>query len=162
MSPDGRTLLSVGDSTKVFLHRISGGSRLTFDPITTLSVPPPDPSSLYFTSNLAASFSTAFSANGTKFAVASQEGSVVIWDVRSSKPLKVFQTDKTRVYMDKHVDNGGPGGWLSDDPFEWTRGSCRAPGWGVRNVKFGSANSGKEILTFTEVCILNFVTKTEF
>lgn len=122
-----------------------------FDPITTLSVPPADPSSLYFTSNLAASFSTAFSANGTKFAVASQEGAVVIWDVRSSKPLKVFQTDKARVYLDKPVGNGAAGGWLSDDPFDWTRGSCRAPGWGARNVKFGSADSGREILTFTEV-----------
>jgi len=152
LSPDGRTLLSVGDSPQVYLHRLSGGSRLTFTPITTLTLPPPDASSLcYSSSSLAASFSTAFSSNGTKFAVASQEGAVVIWDVRSSKPLKVFQTDKTRMPSSKSPTNGGASGWLSDDPWDWTRGAYQAPGWGVRSVKFGSNDSGREIMTFTEV-----------
>jgi len=151
LSPDGQTLLSVGDSPKVYLHRLSGGSRLTFTPITTLTLPPPDNSSLYhISSNLAASFSTAFSSNGTKFAVASQEGAVAVWDVRSSKPLKVFQTDKNRMPEGKSMMNGNASGWLSDDPWDWTRGGYQAPGWGVRSVKFGSGDSGKEIMTFTE------------
>ncbi|KAL0574147.1 hypothetical protein V5O48_007810 [Marasmius crinis-equi] len=151
ISPDGLTLLSVGDSSKVFLHRIDGGSRLTFTPIATLPMPPPDRSPLSFAStSLAASFSTAFSRDGMKYAVASQEGVVAIWDVRSSHPMKVFQTDKGRL-----PSEGGhwSGGWLSDDPYEWTRGNSKAPGWSVRNVKFGSGGGngvGREILTFTE------------
>lgn len=151
LSPDGQTLLSVGDSPKVYLHRLSGGSRLSFTPITTLSLPPPEPSSFcYSSSSLAASFSTSFSSNGTKFAVASQEGAVVVWDVRSSKPLRVFRTDQNRM-PSKSPTNGGAGGWLSDDPWDWTRDAYRAPGWGVRSVKFGSDDSGREIMAFTEV-----------
>jgi hypothetical protein len=150
LSPDGQTLLSVGDSPKVYLHHLSGGSRLTFTPITTLSLPPPDGTIYNTSSSLAASFSTAFSSNGTKFAVASQEGSVVVWDVRSSKPLKIFQTDKTRMPAGRSM-NGDASGWLSDDPWDWSRGGYHAPGWGVRSVKFGSSDSGREIMTFTEV-----------
>lgn len=145
ISPDGRTLLSVGDSSNVYFHHISGGARLTFSPIKTLTIPAPD-TSPYLSSSLAASFSTAFSSDGMKFAVASQEGVVAVWDVRSCKPLKVFQTDKTRVPS----GNGGASGWLSDDPWEWTRGSSKAPGWSVRNVKFNTGNFGKEIMAFTE------------
>ncbi|KAF9493345.1 hypothetical protein BDN71DRAFT_1395278 [Pleurotus eryngii] len=147
ISPDGRTLLSAGDSPKVYLHRISGGSRITLSPIHTLTLPPPDSYPLNYSSSLAASFSTAFSANGSKFAVASQEGLVAVWDVRSSKPLKVFQTDKSR--MPASPGNGSASGWLSDDPWDWTRGNSKAPGWSVRSVKFGGI-AGKELMIFTE------------
>ena len=44
ISPDGRTLLSVGDSSNVYFHHISGGARLTFSPIKTLTIPAPDTS----------------------------------------------------------------------------------------------------------------------
>ncbi|KAF4596109.1 hypothetical protein EYR40_008207 [Pleurotus pulmonarius] len=147
ISPDGQTLLSAGDSPKVYLHRISGGSRITFSPIHTLTLPPPDSYPLNYSSSLAASFSTAFSANGSKFAVASQEGLVAVWDVRSSKPLKVFQTNKSR--MPASPGNGSASGWLSDDPWDWTRGNSKAPGWSVRSVKFGGI-AGKELMVFTE------------
>ncbi|KAF9058965.1 hypothetical protein BDP27DRAFT_1372006 [Rhodocollybia butyracea] len=150
LSPDGTTLLSVGDSSKVFLHRIHGGAQLDFSPIATLTVPPPDRDLLF--SSLAASFSTAFSRDGTKYAVASQEGVVCVWDVRSTKPLKVYQTDKA-TYNAHGVGNGLASGFLSDDPSEWTRGKSKAPGWSARNVKFGSGGGhgcGKEIMTFTE------------
>jgi hypothetical protein len=44
---------------------------------------------------------------------------------------------------------------LSDDPWDWSRGSSRAPGWGVRSVKFGGGGGyghpGKEVMVFTEV-----------
>ncbi|KAJ8516621.1 hypothetical protein ONZ45_g6092 [Pleurotus djamor] len=150
ISPDGRTLLSVGDSPKVYLHHITGGARITFAPIHTLTLPPPDSYPLNYSSSLAASFSTAFSADGSKFAVASQEGLVAVWDVRSSKPLKVFQTDKSR--MPPSTGNGAASGWLSDDPWDWTRGHSKAPGWSVRSVKFGCGGHGlgKELMVFTE------------
>ncbi|KAF8170429.1 WD40-repeat-containing domain protein [Pholiota molesta] len=159
ISPDGRTLLSVGDSNKVYIHQITGGASISFAPITTLTIPPPDSSPLpYASSSLAAAFSTAFSGDGTKFAVASQEGVVAVWDVRSTKPVKVFQTDKTRGMGGGNgaggglLGNGGASGWLSDDPFEWTRGT-KAPGWCVRSVKFNGgegARLGKEVMAFTE------------
>ena len=79
---------------------------------------------------------------------------MAVWDVRSMlKPIKVFQTDKTRVpagSTNGFLGNGGATGWLWDDPWEWTRGS----GWCVRNVKFNGgegARYGKEIMAFTEV-----------
>ena len=144
-------LLSVGDSPEVFLHRLSGGSQLTFTPITTLSLPPSDGALYYTPSHLTASFSTAFSSNGTNFAVASQEGALVVWDVRSSKPFKVFQTDKTRMHAGRSSMNSGASGWLSNDPLDWLGGGYRAPGWSVRNVKFGSSDSGREVMTFTKV-----------
>ncbi|KAG0692396.1 WD40-repeat-containing domain protein [Suillus ampliporus] len=143
MSPDGRTLLSVGDSPRIYLHSLSGSARLAFNRITTLQVPPPI--SLHPFS-LVASFSTAWSVDGLKFAVACQEGVIAIWDVRSTKPLKVLHTSRER--------GGGDSGWMSDDPWEWTRGNSRAPGWGARSVKFGcggvGGRAGHEVMTYTE------------
>ncbi|KAI6042499.1 hypothetical protein EDC04DRAFT_3088512 [Pisolithus marmoratus] len=127
ISPDGRTLLSVGDSPRIYLHQLTGGARVTFNPIATLNVPPPD--TQLYSAALAASFSTAFSADGMKFAVASQEGVVAVWDVRSTKPMKVIQTDKTRSPTGQH-GNGESSGWLSDDPNDWTRWGSRAPWMG--------------------------------
>ncbi|KAJ3853600.1 WD40-repeat-containing domain protein [Lentinula lateritia] len=152
ISPDGTCLLSVGDSSKVYLHRIHGGGQLSFSSIATLAMPPPDRNLLsHFSSSLAASFSTSFSRDGTKYAVASQEGVVCVWDVRSTKPLKVYQTDKSESW--NGAGNGLASGYLSDDPYEWTRGLSKAPGWSARNVKFGNGGvdgCGKEIMTFTE------------
>ena len=84
ISPDGQTLLCVGDSPDVYLHRITGGSHITFSPIATLSLSSyiqhshDSVSGLSQVSSIPASFSTAFSADGSKFAVASQEGVVVV------------------------------------------------------------------------------------
>ena len=70
--------------------------------------------------------------------------------------MKVFQTDKMRGLgggMERAtIGNGSASGWLSDDPWEWTRGT-KAPGWCVRSVKFNSgegARLGKEVMAFTE------------
>ena len=67
-------------------------------------------------------------------------------DVRSGKALKVFQTNKTRVPS----GSGGACGWLSDDLWEWIRGSSKAPGWSDSNVKVTKGNFDKEITAFTE------------
>jgi hypothetical protein len=82
---------------------------------------------------------------------------VVIWDVRSSKPLKVLETDRQRIFA--RMSNWATA-WSSDDNFDSfiddprelgssTIGS--AYGAGVRSVKFSPAGSGKEVMTFTEV-----------
>ncbi|KAH9928400.1 WD40-repeat-containing domain protein [Fomitopsis serialis] len=155
ISPDGRTLLCVGDSPDVFLYRIAGGAHLRFDPIAKLSLSPYIANSpFYYTpsalsiNSVPASFSTAFSADGSKFVVGSQEGAVVVWDVRSTKPLKVIQTNKSRG-LDR-IATGEASGYLYDQPWDWTRGAGNAPGWGVRSVKFSPPGVGREVLTFTE------------
>ncbi|KAF9001598.1 hypothetical protein BDQ17DRAFT_1426547 [Cyathus striatus] len=147
ISPDGQTLLSVGDSSKLHLHHISGSSsKLTFNHLHSIPLPPPLPPT---TANLAASFSTSFSGDGLKFAVGSQEGVVAVYDVRWVKrPVKVVQTDKSRG--GGNLYSGGGGMWLNDDPWEWTRGSSKAPGWSARNVKFSKVGDGREVLVFTE------------
>lgn len=158
LSPDGSTLLSVGDSSQIHLHHISGSSQLAFDPIARYSLAPHTPAALshqysysHYTNNTGpASFSTAFSQNGMKFAVASQEGVAVVWDVRSSKPLKVFETDKSRGK--DRMPTGASSGFIYEDTWDWSRGGSRAPGWGIRSIKFSPPGcDGKEIMTFTEV-----------
>ncbi|KAJ7067348.1 hypothetical protein C8F01DRAFT_1121014 [Mycena amicta] len=138
VSPDGRTLLSVGDSSKVFLHRLTGGGYVTATPIATLTLPPSPPNP-YASPALVASFSTAFSADGSKYAVASQEGSVAVWDVRSTRPIKVYSTDKTR----------GGNANTAWDPQEWNHWKSRGPGWSTRTVKFGGRPE-RELMMFTE------------
>ena len=67
----------------------------------------------------------AFSANGSKFAMAIRHGGlgVSVWDIRSKTPIKTF------VEVPKY-------------------------GYRVRlgNVQFSSGKSGKEALVFVEVC----------
>ncbi|KAI0636006.1 WD40-repeat-containing domain protein [Trametes polyzona] len=157
VSPDGRTLLSVGDSPDVYLHRLTGGAHVSFAPIAKLSLSsyiqyPHAGDGRAAVSSVPASFSTSFSADGSKFAVASQEGVVVVWDVRSTKPLKVFHTDKTRTSSSSsgRIATGSASGWLYDVPWDWSRGGTRAPGWGVRSVKFSPPGVGREVMTFTE------------
>lgn len=143
ISPDGRTLLSVGDSPRIYLHSLLGSAQLSFNRVTTLQIPP---AISIHPNSLVASFSTAWSADGLKFAVACQEGVIAIWDVRSTKPLKVLHTSRER--------GGGDNGWMSDDPWDWTRRASRAPGWGARSVKFGcggvGGRAGHEVMTYTE------------
>ena len=161
VSPDGRTLLSVGDSPQVYLHHISGSSRLSFESIAKYSLVPYTPSifthqfySQHASPPLPASFSTSYSANGMKFAVASQEGVAVVWDVRSSKPLKVFETDRTRG-RERRATGEASGFMYEEDLWDWSRGGSRAPGWGIRSIKFSPEGAdGKEVLVFTEVSLL--------
>jgi hypothetical protein len=72
--------------------------------------------------------------------------------------MKVLHTSRAR--------GGDDTGWMSDDPWEWTRGTSRAPGWGARNVKFGcggvGGRAGHEIMTFTEVRTNSIVFEPNF
>ena len=84
---------------------------------------------------------------------------VAVWDVRSRKPMKVFTTDRSRappggaggMARSGSRATGNASGWLYEDTWDWTMPGHRAPGWGVRNVKFNTGIGGKEIMTFTEV-----------
>lgn len=70
---------------------------------------------------------------------------MAVWDVRSTKPLKVFSTDKKRGTSRV----GGSTTWLSEDPQEWNHWKSRGPGWSARVVKFGG-RPGRELMLFTE------------
>jgi hypothetical protein len=175
ISPDGRTLLSVGDSPQVYLHGMTGGARITFNPLARLTLPPFDtPANVHPSQGagaLPASFCTAFSPSGSKFAVASQEGMVAVWDVRSRKPMKVFTTDRSRappggaggMARSGSRATGTASGWLYEDSWDWTMPGHKAPGWGVRNVKFNTGIGGKEVMTFTEhTSLLHVIDATTF
>ncbi|KDN45082.1 hypothetical protein K437DRAFT_125804 [Tilletiaria anomala UBC 951] len=77
LSPDRRTLVAVGDSPDVFLYNC--------DPSGTYSQ-----IAKYQTTD--SSFSTSWHPDGTKFAVGSQDGTVNVWDVRSSRPIAILST----------------------------------------------------------------------
>lgn len=81
-SPNGRHLVCVGDTPDVFLYSV--------DPITG------DLSKIcVYTASSDASFSTAWSPDGLRFAVASQDGIISIWDVRSASKIASLSTSQT-------------------------------------------------------------------
>lgn len=94
MSPDGRTLLAVGDTTSVYLYSISGGDSVSFYPSTTHTDAFSD-----------AAFGTAWSSDGLSYAVASQDGCVKVWDVRSSKPLTTLRGAESAKRYVPHTAN---------------------------------------------------------
>ena len=69
----------------------------------------------------------AFSADGSKFAMAMSQGSpgVSVWNIQSKSPLKTFNE------VPKYGDGGRVG-----------------------NLQFSSGKSGKEALVFVEVCLM--------
>ncbi|SPO31308.1 uncharacterized protein UTRI_05881_B [Ustilago trichophora] len=80
LSPDQRTLIAVGDTPEVFIHSVSRNGEYT--KIAT------------YTASSDACFSTTWSPDGSKFAVASQDGVVSVWDVRSSRRLAAVSTSQ--------------------------------------------------------------------
>lgn len=110
-----------------------------------------------------ANFSTAFSADGSKFAVASQDGLVTVWDVRSSSELAVFRTtprpapgtvlaytQSTGVGSGaRRVTRYRSGSHLQDIGL-WD--VHKGLGHGVRALKFSPLGAERELLVFTEVC----------
>ncbi|PWN46959.1 WD40 repeat-like protein [Violaceomyces palustris] len=78
-SPDQSSLLAVGDTSEVFLYSVTRAG--DFTRVATYESPD-------------ASFSTSWSPDGMKFAVASQDGTVSVWDVRSSKKLANLHTSQ--------------------------------------------------------------------
>ncbi|KAI9011494.1 WD40-repeat-containing domain protein [Gaertneriomyces semiglobifer] len=72
VSPDGRRMVAVGDSNQVFVFEGSSGD--TWTRVATL------------TATKDAGFSCAWNHSSTTFAVASQDGFVSVWDIRSVSP----------------------------------------------------------------------------
>lgn len=80
LSPDQRTLIAVGDTPDVFIHSVSrSGEHVK---VAT------------YTASSDACFGTTWSPDGSKFAVASQDGVVSVWDVRSSRRLAALTTSQ--------------------------------------------------------------------
>ncbi|KAG2178745.1 hypothetical protein INT43_001591, partial [Umbelopsis isabellina] len=73
ISPDGRHMVAVGDSNEVFLFNITNSGEY----VHTVSL----------SASKDSNFSSAWSQNSDKFAVASQDGTVNVWDTRSTIPL---------------------------------------------------------------------------
>ncbi|KAK9718180.1 hypothetical protein K7432_005695 [Basidiobolus ranarum] len=83
VSPDGTKMVAVGDSNEVFLFDITADG---YKNVAT------------YTSTIDAGFSCAWNQSSDKFAVASQDGYVSVWDVRSSNKLaKINATQGTRA-----------------------------------------------------------------
>jgi WD40 repeat protein len=73
VSPDGRKMVAVGDSSQVFLYNITADG--TYEKTASL------------TASDDAGFSCAWNQSSEKFAVASQDGYVSVWDIRSTQKL---------------------------------------------------------------------------
>ncbi|KAI7847217.1 WD40-repeat-containing domain protein [Circinella umbellata] len=76
VSPDGKKMIVVGDDKKVHLFAVTPGGR--YDMVATMGA------------SKDANFSVSWTANSDKFAVASQDGSVHVWDIRHRDPLYCF------------------------------------------------------------------------
>lgn len=187
ISPDGSTLLSCGDSSSIYLHRIipvascptscSSSHPLRFEPLVTLSLPPspfyPRPTINPYLpyafvdgvwtlagAPISSCFATAWNKDGSKFAVASQEGMVLVWDVRSGEPLtdarweteRDDNSNEMRLNRSQSRNALSEWGWAesSEGHVSWYMDSKEAPPWGVRSVKFAKS-SGRELLVFSEV-----------
>lgn len=128
LSPDLRTMVTVGDSkTDVYLYEVIDGGR-EFRKIGT------------YNAATDSSFSTSWSKDGRKFAVASQDGQVTVWDHRSSHPLAVFYTSASTAL---HDYDDIPR--LMDPPVSSQSG--REP---ARVVKFSPEGSARDLLVFSE------------
>jgi WD40 repeat protein len=142
-------MLSVGDTNQVFLHNISGGSTVTFQRIAT------------YTAGMDANFSTAFSPSGVKFAVACQDGSVTVWDVRSSIPLAKYRTALLTSPKTCVVRSRRNGPWMWDEPsspcppYSPSTMTPRALGGPARALKFSPLGADRELLVFTAVCVFS-------
>jgi hypothetical protein len=128
------------------VHTHAGESASTHAPRPVLTLEMPAAPPAFAARGPPASFATAFSGSGAKFAVGGQDGVLAVWDVRSSAPLRVLLPgDAPRPRGT--AGTGAASGWLHDVHADL--GNANAPAWGVRSVKFGRA-AGAEVLLFAE------------
>ena len=84
VSPDGKKLAVVGDSSEVFLYNITASG--SYEKI----------SSLRGTND--AAFSCSWNQTSEKFAISSQDGFVSVWDIRSSEKLAKLATKQVNKF----------------------------------------------------------------
>ncbi|WVW83001.1 hypothetical protein I302_105017 [Kwoniella bestiolae CBS 10118] len=163
LSPDLKTMVSVGDSTEVTIFEVIDGGR-EFRKIAV------------YDAATDAGFSTAWSKDGRKFAVASQDGQVTVWDHRSSKPLAIFHTSDNATSLSEqpsfvndisasHLSSSpssstssggwnvvGPEGIVLRDPITGTprTGTSTSGKEAARVVKFSPEGSNRDLMVFSE------------
>ncbi|KAG8824019.1 hypothetical protein FRC17_009191, partial [Serendipita sp. 399] len=173
VSPDGRILLTAGDTPHIHLHSLSTASRSETAPLSSrfssgtcshkpIHVIPTStlegPSLSWHVggesrSSVEAIFSTAFSADGLKFASGSQDGIVQVWDIRSLKRrLALFNTTPA------HLTGSA---WSMKREMEGNvdivsgKGASLGKNWGIRCLRFSPASSfgitglQRELLAFS-------------
>lgn len=98
VSSDGRSMVAVGDTNEVFVFAVSSTGHVTLtdtiEGMFTWSANLLEQSwkNATFTAADDASFSTSWSRSGDGFAIASQDGSVTIFDRRYLEPVKRFHS----------------------------------------------------------------------
>ncbi|KAF8595681.1 WD40 repeat-like protein [Ceratobasidium sp. AG-I] len=161
ISPDGRTMLAVGDDTRLQIFNVNARSRMVdFEHVGA------------YTSGTEPNFTSAWSASGLQFAAASQDGTVTTWDVRSSRPLATWTVAPRSGYRPHppgllagtlppsstapngrrssvyNYDSRFAGAYMNTDQFMWDP-STPGPGHGIRSLRF-SRSVGGEVLVFAE------------
>ncbi|KAG8737431.1 hypothetical protein FRC10_008185 [Ceratobasidium sp. 414] len=161
-SPDGRTMLAVGDDTRLQIFNVNARSQMVdFEHVGS------------YTSGTEPNFTSAWSASGLQFAAASQDGSVTAWDVRSSRPLASWRVPYRSGYRPYTRPPGQPsppprssmrigtsawrtndaryaGAYINTEQFLWDP-STQGPGHGIRSLRFSPrSSSGPEVLVFAE------------
>ncbi|QRV95309.1 hypothetical protein RhiJN_23327 [Ceratobasidium sp. AG-Ba] len=167
-SPDGRTMLAVGDDTRLQIFNVNARSQLVdFEHVGS------------YTSGTEPNFTSAWSASGLQFAAASQDGTVTTWDVRSSRPLASWRVPSRSGYRPRRTPLTPPaspprpgypalasmrvgaghwrtydaryaGAYINTEQFMWDP-STQGPGHGIRSLKFTPRGAyGPEMLVFAE------------
>ncbi|KAJ8325821.1 hypothetical protein QVD99_001544 [Batrachochytrium dendrobatidis] len=124
VSPDGRKLLAVGDTSEVFLFNISAGGQ--YERINVMNA----------TND--AGFSCSWNQSSERFAVASQDGFVSVWDIRSSEKLAQISSKQARRDVNPQV-----------------KGACRC-------VKFSNTGSIDLLLFSEHISYINVVDARTF
>lgn len=133
MSPNQPVLLDANMDNETMTLLLNSGSDdagdLDVSSVAQVSLPNPDSTSEHNEDIHVKKLLLAFSADGSKFATATADGRVSIWDVRSKVPLKVFLVDVSRLYSSS---------WFQP----------------VLLLQFNSGILGKEVLVFMKVSLM--------
>ncbi|KAJ1303673.1 hypothetical protein OPQ81_008100 [Rhizoctonia solani] len=132
VSPDGRTMLAVGDDTRLQIFNVNARSSLVdFERIGS------------YTSGTEPNFTSAWSASGLQFAAASQDGTVTVWDPSTSPSSSPY------LGVPRPYDSRFAGAYMNTEQFLWDP-STPGPGHGIRSLRFSPGGGNREMLVFTE------------
>lgn len=143
ISPNQPVLLDADVDNEIMTLLLNSGSddanNTNISSVIQVSLPNPNSTMKYAEDIHVKKLLLAFSADGSKFATATADGRVSIWDVRTKAPLKVFLVDVSRRYNSS---------WFQP----------------VLLLQFSSGILGKEVLVFMESnCeIIHIIDATSF